>query len=668
MLIYDRPFKILQVQVRVRRTNLLSFLSSPIRLSLHFFGQIDSFGNFRCVDRRLRLACISQAHFFFVLMMTNPKGKYTFEFASLKAVLYLYPAFKCFSNYTHAYEAFTEAADMSVSVNEINYLIWRYLQESGLEVSAYALEDETTINKLDSVYSPHVPLGCLVDLVQKGILYSKMTDLVSAVKTDTIMQDDIINLNFNFFTALHEINTNESTKDRKILSPEELEDSKIIKKEAEEGDEKEIGETKKAPQGHQQVRDSATSSEQQQQALTPPTPIDPQQDKSDFIQVLKGSMEYDSSYSVSFSPNNPNSLAWSQRDSQSIIYSFTSSSQIRLPLPLACKETLIVSWSPSGSSLITASENGELRLWSDEGTLLRTLAMHHWPIVSAHWSPSGRYLLSLDIRNVAVVWDTTTSLVVAHLDKESWSHADKNFNDLISKEAVAKDFSQSFKNYGTDTCWLDDNKFVIPGPRYTLLVCQVMNDNSNNIIGVLTGHEESICCVKYDPGLRLLCSASEDGVIRIWKGNSTNSLQILTGHSLAVSMLDWINISGKWYLLSTALDGTMRIWDFVQNESVDLVSVDQGQAILCASLYHGKHQDRKLVATGDSSGSVCIWSIDGDSRNTIKLRQIGLYQHYDDNKADNQEAGFVSEISWNTDGSKVAVSFSVGKSVIIDIL
>lgn len=652
----------------MRRTNLLSFLTSPIRLSLHFFRQIDSFGKFICVDRRLRHACISQAHFFFVLMMTNPKGKYTFEFASLKAVLYLYPAFKCFSNYTHAYEAFTEAADMSVSVNEINYLIWRYLQESGLEVSAYALEDETTINKLDSVYSPHVPLGCLVDLVQKGILYSKMTDLVSAVKTDTIMQDDIINLNFNFFTALHEINTKESTKDRKILSPEELEDSKIIKKEATEGDEKEIGETKKAPQGHQQVRNSATSSEQQQQALTPPTPIDPQQDKSDFIKVLKGSMEYDSSYSVSFSPNNPNLLAWSQRDSQSIIYSFTSSSQIRLPLPLACKETLIVSWSPSGSSLITASENGELRLWSDEGTLLRTLAMHHWPIVSAHWSPSGRYLLSLDIRNVAVVWDTTTSLVVAHLDKESWSHADKNFNDLISKEAVAKDFSQSFKNYGTDTCWLDDNKFVIPGPRYTLLVCQVMNDNSNNIIGVLTGHEESICCVKYDPRLRLLCSASEDGVIRIWKGNSTNSLQILTGHSLAVSMLDWINISGKWYLLSTALDGTMRIWDFVQNESVDLVSVDQGQAILCASLYHGKHQDRKLVATGDSSGSVCIWSIDGDSRNTIKLRQIGLYQHYDDNKADNQEAGFVSEISWNTDGSKVAVSFSVGKSVIIDIL
>ena len=567
---------------------------------------------------------------------------------------------------------------MSVSVNEINYLIWRYLQESGLEVSAYALEDETTINQLDSVYSPHVPLGCLVDLVQKGILYSKMTDLVSAVKTDTVMQDDIINLNFNFFTALHEINTNESTKDRKILSLEELNGSKPTQEKSSEGEETKVKQeqSEEAEQVQDEVRDSVhtdehTQEQVQRQVVTPPATLDTRQEKADFIQVVKASMNYDTSYSVSFSPNNPELIAWSQRDNQSVIYSFNSNSETKLSLPLACKETLIVSWSPKGSSLITASENGELRLWSIEGTLLSTLAMHHWPIVSLHWSPSGRYLLSLDIRNVAVVWDTTSSLVVAHLDKESWSHADKSFNDLISKDSTNNDSilanHQLHKNYGTDTCWLDDNKFVIPGPKYTLLVCQVTNDNSNSIIGVLTGHEESICCVKYDPRLRLLCSASEDGVIRIWKGNSTNSLQILRGHALAVSMLEWISIFDKWYLLSTALDGTMRIWDFVQNETIDLVCVDQGQAILCASIYQGDNDTRKIIATGDSSGSVCIWRIESDSKINIKIRQIGLYQHFEENNVETQEPGFVSEISWSSDGSRVAISFSVGKSVVIDI-
>lgn len=579
--------------------------------------------------------------------------------------------------HTHT-EHSKETTDMSVSVNEINYLIWRYLQESGLEVSAYALEDETTINQLDSVYSPHVPLGCLVDLVQKGILYSKMTDLVSAVKTDTIMQDDIINLNFNFFTALHEINTKEPTEDRKILSLEELNGSKQTRERSSEEEETKV----KQEDGQQQeqaqdgVRDLMHTDEHAQQQLqrqvsTWSTPLEAQQEKSGFIQVVKGLMNYDSSYSVSFSPNNPELIAWSQIDNQSVIYSFNSNSETKLSLPLACKETFIVSWSPKGSSLITASENGELRLWSIEGTLLSTLAMHHWPIVSLRWSPSGRYLLSLDIRNVAVVWDITSSLVVAHLDKESWSHADKSFNDLISKDSANNESSSTgsplYKNYGTDTCWLDDNKFVIPGPKYTLLVCQVTSDNSNSIIGVLTGHEESICCVKYDPKLRLLCSASEDGVIRIWKGNSTNSLQILRGHALAVSMLEWITISNRWFLLSTALDGTMRIWDFVQNETIDLVSVDQGQAILCASFYQGEDDTRKKIVTGDSSGSVCIWCIEGDSKSNIKIRQVGLYQHFEETNEEPQESGFVSEISWSSDGSKVAVSFSVGKSVVIGI-
>lgn len=558
---------------------------------------------------------------------------------------------------------------MSVSVNEINYLIWRYLQESGLEVSAYALEDETTINKLDSLYSPHVPLGCLVDLVQKGILYSKMTDLVSSSKTDSIMQDDIINLNFNFFTALHEINSNEQTSERKILSPDQLEEIQTSK--LKEGDTQIPNDNDSKDHAISKLDDATIEK-------VPPTPIDTPSDKSDFIQVIKESMDYESSFSVSFSPDNSNLIAWTRRNNQpSIIYSFSTDTKIQLPLPLSCKETLSISWSPTGTSLITASENGELRLWSKDGTLLSTLAMHHWPIVSTHWSPNGQYLLSLDIRNVAVVWNAVTGSVMAHLDKESWSHVDKNINELMT--SIHNNDSLLPKNYGTDTCWLDDNKFVIPGPRFTLLVCQLNNDNTsasnNGIIGILTGHEESICIIKYDVKLRLLCSASEDGIIRIWKGNSINSLQILTGHSLAISMLEFFNISNKWYLLSTSLDGTIRIWDFVQNELIDLISVDEGQAILCASLYQDKNNSNtKLIATGDSLGSVCIWRIESDnnSKDNIKIRQVGLYQHFDGNTQGNtlenqQEPGFVSEISWCNNGSKVAVSFSVGKSVIIDI-
>ncbi|GME71330.1 unnamed protein product [[Candida] boidinii] len=73
---------------------------------------------------------------------------------------------------------------MSLSSNELNYLIWRYLQEGGLEISAYALQDETKINNLDDKYGERTPIGCLVDLVQKGILYTKIRDLISFKETN----------------------------------------------------------------------------------------------------------------------------------------------------------------------------------------------------------------------------------------------------------------------------------------------------------------------------------------------------------------------------------------------------------------------------------------------------------------------------------------------------
>lgn len=561
---------------------------------------------------------------------------------------------------------------MSISVNEVNYLIWRYLQESGLEVSAFALDDETSVNKLDSDYASHVPLGCLVDLIQKGILYSKMSDLVACAKSDSLSQDDMINLNFNFFTAMHEINKNDSTANRKIVSSDLNDESQrnSLPEIQTEGQET----TNSIQKTTETLKKDNIQTQTQTQTQLQPLPQD-SADEHHFIKVIKESFEYESSYSVSFCPTNSSILAWSQQNHKSIIYSFETDSKYQLTLPLTCKETLLISWSPTGSYLITASENGELRLWSNSGTLINTLAMHHWPIVSVNWSPTGKYILSLDIRNVVIVWNAATASVVLHLDKDSWSHLDKNLNELMNN--VDSSITEvNHKNYGTDVCWLDDNKFVIPGPNHKLLVCQVTNEENNNnknIIGILTGHEESICCVKYNPILRLLCSASEDAVIRIWKGNSTNSLQILTGHSLAISMLEWINIAGKWYLLSTSLDGTIRIWDFVQNELIALENADEGQALLCGAVYCSEDEKNEIyLATGDSSGSVCVWRIERDPKNTIKIRQIGLYQHYgSDGEGSTEEGeknrGFASQISWSKDGTRLAVSFNVGKSVVISV-
>ena len=65
---------------------------------------------------------------------------------------------------------------MSLTSKELNYLIWRYLQESGYDLSAYALDQQSQCSEYENNPTTQeliqkIKPGCLVDLIQKGILY-----------------------------------------------------------------------------------------------------------------------------------------------------------------------------------------------------------------------------------------------------------------------------------------------------------------------------------------------------------------------------------------------------------------------------------------------------------------------------------------------------------------
>uniref|UniRef100_A0A0K0D5M4 LisH domain-containing protein n=1 Tax=Angiostrongylus cantonensis TaxID=6313 RepID=A0A0K0D5M4_ANGCA len=61
---------------------------------------------------------------------------------------------------------------MSFSSNELNYIVWRYLSESGFEHSAYVFAMES--NLLDSdIDCTEVASGALVMMVQRGLFYAE---------------------------------------------------------------------------------------------------------------------------------------------------------------------------------------------------------------------------------------------------------------------------------------------------------------------------------------------------------------------------------------------------------------------------------------------------------------------------------------------------------------
>ncbi|KAL6729820.1 hypothetical protein Aduo_000839 [Ancylostoma duodenale] len=59
---------------------------------------------------------------------------------------------------------------MSFTSNELNYLIWRYLRESGFEHTAFVFGHESELND-SSITSSDLPSGSLVSIVQRGLFY-----------------------------------------------------------------------------------------------------------------------------------------------------------------------------------------------------------------------------------------------------------------------------------------------------------------------------------------------------------------------------------------------------------------------------------------------------------------------------------------------------------------
>lgn len=121
-----------------------------------------------------------------------------------------------------------------------------------------------------------------------------------------------------------------------------------------------------------------------------------------------------------------------------------------------------LAWSHDGNSIVTGVENGELRLWNKTGALLNVLNFHRAPIVSVKWNKDGTHIISMDVENVTILWNVISGTVMQHFElKETGGSS-------INAENHSGDGS-----LGVDVEWVDDDKFVIPGPKGAIFVYQI---------------------------------------------------------------------------------------------------------------------------------------------------------------------------------------------------
>ncbi|KAI5956802.1 hypothetical protein KGF54_000419 [Candida jiufengensis] len=530
---------------------------------------------------------------------------------------------------------------MSLTSKELNYLIWRYFQETGYDLTAYTFDRQSQCSKYENNLNDEIidkiEPGCLIDLVQKGILY---TIAETEAKNDNdytllgaLVQKDLEDSNLKYQIKENGNNVNEH-------------ENEIHKEEKEEEDVK--------------MDDIPTEEPLEVKTIVPEITFPP-------------SLTCDwhpSSEAFAYGKSDGNAIITAIKDGQLV-----ESVEISHPSLLNIKNEInFVSWSPMGNLLITAGAFGELRAWSPDGRLKNIAnTMEELNQVKTNiitnilWSQSGKFVVTIDSENQITIWDGLTLSLVRQI---------KNENENDSTNAIST------------ACWLGDDKFAISSSlNHDIKLYDIKKPPSGKnfefqYIGTLVGHSNNITLMKLNPVSKLLATCSDfDYQIRIWNSSSTQpslDLNIKTEsnkiHSSPIIELNWLPYVDKNYLLSISMEGILNIWDGESGEALKSCEIfkdkvfDQDRDMLVFN--SSVSPNGKLLAVGDDYGKISIWDLNFENytnqdKSYIKCLATYTPEIKEETEEEKQPSVGLCDLKWDHESKKLIGSYIGLDSVVI---
>lgn len=115
------------------------------------------------------------------------------------------------------------------------------------------------------------------------------------------------------------------------------------------------------------------------------------------------------------------------------------------------------------------------------------------------------------------------------------------------------------------------------------------------------GHSSDITTIESSPLTGQLASGGRDNIVRIWDQKSGRGSQILSGHNLAVTCVQWLD---ELHVLSASLDKTIRLWNVKSGECLQVYKGHHGMInALQADVNQG------YILSGSSDGMLRYWDI-----------------------------------------------------------
>ncbi|KAK9228360.1 hypothetical protein WN944_021310 [Citrus x changshan-huyou] len=564
----------------------------------------------------------------------------------------------------------------SITSEELNYLVFRYLQESanltpaGLLHSAFVLGYEAGINKCN-IDGNLVPPRALITFVQKGLQYLEMEANLS--NSDVDMDED-----FSFLQPMDLItkdvcelrqmvkekkkNLNgDRDKENDVDRGHEIEHGRVKEKERLDR-EKECERDKERVENEKEPEKQHESHPDKEMLTVQEEKVNSKPEENGVLQSEKGPEPMDiATTSASESFEIPNSdvtileghtsevcaCAWSPAGS--LLASGSGDSTARIwtiadgtskggaqngPLNVLVlkhvkgrtneksKDVTTLDWNGEGTLLATGSYDGQARIWSTNGDLKCTLSKHKGPIFSLKWNKKGDYLLTGSCDKTAIVWDVKT---------EEWK--------------------QQFEFHSgptLDVDWRNNVSFATSSTDNMIYVCKI---GENRPIKTFAGHQGEVNCVKWDPTGSLLASCSDDVTAKIWNMKQDKYVHDLREHSKEIYTIRWSptgsgtnNPNQQLILASASFDSTVKLWDVELGKLLYSLNGHREPVYSLAFSPTGEY-----LASGSLDKSMHIWS----------LKEGKIVKTYTGN-------GGIFEVCWNKEGDKIAACFANHTVCVLD--
>ncbi|OMO56545.1 hypothetical protein CCACVL1_26457 [Corchorus capsularis] len=523
----------------------------------------------------------------------------------------------------------------SITSVELNYLVFRYLQESGFTHSAFTLGYEAGINKC-TIDGNLIPPGALITFVQKGLQYLEMEANLS--NNDVEMDED-----FSFLQPLDII-----TKDVNQLRQMIKEKRKNIQKDRDKDKDKE--KDKEYDREHEgervRVREKERhEKEREREKDKEKAERDKEREKQpEELADRDMPMDQEDRDTVKHEENGTTSVVGPEPMDIATTSTITSQESCEIPnsdvtiLEGHTSEVCACAWSPTGSLLAsgllmttiegegtllaTGSYDGQARIWTTNGELRTTLSKHKGPIFSLKWNKKGDYLLTGSCDKTAIVWDVK-----------------------------AEEWKQQFEFHTgptLDVDWRNNVSFATSSTDNMIYVCKI---GETRAIKTFAGHQGEVNCVKWDPTGSLLASCSDDITAKIWCMKQDKYVHDLREHTKEIYAIRWSptgpgtnNPNHPLILASASFDSTVKLWDVELGKLLYSLNGHRDPVYSVAFSPNGEY-----LASGSLDKSMHVWS----------LKEGKIVKTYTGN-------GGIFEVCWNKEGDKIAACFANNTLCVLD--